>query len=956
MGGIIMPVVNKLIKQVDLPVWEWMRFAPAATSAISAMCTADDGLDRFIYYMVGVVLYRYDTWSDCWIQLTSANITPATFLNLFYTKYGGSRGKVISTPANNTLQVAAGQGLTSVGSTIRIISGTGAGQERTITGQALAVQADSGFCTTASAASISDSNKKWKYNQWAGYQCRINFGTGAGQIRRILYNDTTTLYFNDTNYCPIDPWNNTGFAVPIPVITGATPSMYVIESSVITVNSNWTVNPDYTSRFAILSGCIYALSSLTTPFYSLQYYNVLMDAWYTRTTPTGMVLAAFGTDSSIERTGEVGGIFDSGTASGAGGVFTLPDTTKTWTVDRWRNYQIEITGGTGIGQRRRIVCNTATLIEVAARWDTTPQNDSTYKITGNRDEIYWVGNAKSALLMHDVEADLPVQCSVYDDGLSSDMASKMSGWKQIAVTSMTRGTTGILTINPVPPAKGNAYKVGDILTVSDGSNGKVIVETISTTGAVETISVVRAGTGYTVATHATTGGSGNGACTVAVTANATVGRIVTPVNHFYKIGDTVTLSGAVAVEWNTSFTIIGVDSLLGFDVVTTAAGNAAALNSNSATLIVDCTKNWVVNEHTGKIVQSHLVGLTGAVVARRITSNTATTITVATITTAMANGTGRYIITDISAIGRDEQYKVPTLGNEGHASAGNDTTITDASKNWFGNQWAAYRVRIIAGTGRGYEGTISANTATSLTVGSIGAVPDATTHYIIMDTFGQCTTGSATQITDTAKNWLYVTTTSQWSGKSVRIIAGTGFAQEALCTGCATGTANTLTVANTTAPVGGDSVYQIYGCGVRGAGIKLLWLWGLSASIGSWATGKYMICPRGGITNQFDTLDITTEKYIYGMVATGIPETFTTGSMFAYDGADSIYAHKDATGRVYKYDCITGKTTQAGTIPYGHGVAIIGNRMEIINTTDGFSYLYMLRHTGTEFWRCLQFW
>jgi hypothetical protein len=105
-----------------------------------------------------------------------------------------------------------------------------------------------------------------------------------------------------------------------------------------------------------------------------------------------------------------------------------------------------------------------------------------------------------------------------------------------------------------------------------------MVETISTTGAVETLSVVRAGTGYTVATHATTGGSGNGACTVAVATNGTIGRIaMTGAQcHFYKIGDTVTLSGAVAAEWNTSFTIIGVDSLTGFDVVTTAAGNAAA--------------------------------------------------------------------------------------------------------------------------------------------------------------------------------------------------------------------------------------------------------------------------------------------------------------------------------------------------------------------------------------------
>ena len=39
-----MAVTNNLKKQVDLPVWEWLKFAPTATSALSAMATDDDGL------------------------------------------------------------------------------------------------------------------------------------------------------------------------------------------------------------------------------------------------------------------------------------------------------------------------------------------------------------------------------------------------------------------------------------------------------------------------------------------------------------------------------------------------------------------------------------------------------------------------------------------------------------------------------------------------------------------------------------------------------------------------------------------------------------------------------------------------------------------------------------------------------------------------------------------------
>jgi hypothetical protein len=35
-----------------------------------------------------------------------------------------------------------------------------------------------------------------------------------------------------------------------------------------------------------------------------------------------------------------------------------------------------------------------------------------------------------------------------------------------------------------------------------------------------------------------------------------------------------------------------------------------------------------------------------------------------------------------------------------------------------------------------------------------------------------------------------------------------------------------------------------------------------------------------------------------------------------------------------------------GTIPYGMGTAIIGNRMEIIKTDDGLQYLYIMRHSA----------
>ena len=54
---------------IDLPVWEWMRFAPSAASSNSAI-VADfnsyyiGGTPRYAYYYVATLLYRYDTWTD----------------------------------------------------------------------------------------------------------------------------------------------------------------------------------------------------------------------------------------------------------------------------------------------------------------------------------------------------------------------------------------------------------------------------------------------------------------------------------------------------------------------------------------------------------------------------------------------------------------------------------------------------------------------------------------------------------------------------------------------------------------------------------------------------------------------------------------------------------------------------------------------------------------------------
>lgn len=944
-----MSVTNNLKPQVDLPVWEWCRFAPTASVTLSGMATADDGTSRFIYYMSTAAFYRYDTYADTWQQLSTPNTTPVTIMSLRYTGLRGFHGRVLSA-TSTTVQIPGLRGPTLNGKTIKILSGTGMGQERTLTYTGETIH-DAGVITGTTTSSLADSTKKWKFNQWSGYMVGITFGTDATQYKKILYNDATTLYIADPNLQPHDPWNNQIFvaAAPyaLPVTTAGSQAHFQIISSSYSVAS-WDVTPDYTSFFTTTTGGIYLLSSsATAPFFTLQYYDIIHGSWQTKTCNQGLIQAALGTDCTFERLAKTGTAFVSGTAS-AGSARTLTDGTQTMTVDRYNNYRILITGGTGVGQHRRIVCNTATVFTVHKPWDTTPDATSTYEVWGDYDKAFMAGGAAGAMYAYSPENDYWMQGNNFDDGVVRNISVKMNGWEALGVTSGTRIAAGVTAINTTPTAGGTGYLVGDILTCSVGGTGaRVIVTAISTAGAVTSIELVASGTvtGFTTGTgKATTGGTGSG-CTIEITSVGVTCLITTASAHWYKTGDTVTVAGCSEAAYNTSFTILGAGSTTTFDVATSATANMAASNSQSTTVIVDSTKNWTTNEHVGKLVHLSVAGTAPTAQIRWITANTATTLTVATIV-AGVNGTSKYAIYDSKVFGTDNQFKPADKQNWGHASSGTTTTLVDSSKNWVVNCWAGYKMRIEAGTGFA-SGiiTITSNTATTLTYASQSFTPDTTTHYEIADTWGLMTSASTTTVTETStKNW----TTNMWAGKRIRITGGTGLGQELAIS---SNTATVITMGTGTLP-DTTSTYAILGVPARGSGIQLIWLWNNSDSA---TKGKYMFLPRGSASNTADIYDITTSRWTYGYFYSPQAETLTTGSMYAYDGHNTIYFQKDATGRVYAYNFSTNEVKLLGTIPYGHSTAIVGNRMEIIETADGLNYLYMMRHTGQEMWRTLIF-
>ena len=941
-----MAYTNNNKKVWDTPIWLPTAQFRTATSTTASMTIAKDTTGRYLYYLAGTLFYKYDTWKDMHLKLASPPVAAVTFSSIKYSSEEGYRGNCLSTGGTNTMFIGGLNGDMLIGQKIKIMSGKGMGQERTIISSTGLKVEKSGLVTTASALLMTDTTKRWNINQWVGYQCRIVYGTGASQIRKILYNDTNTLYFQDPNYQQLEVWNNTAFSATAPyaIPTNVAPNQanFYIESTTITVDSNWTVQPDTSSSYVIKSGGVFMLSSVASaPWSSFQFYDCLTDTWTTKTAIGGLLLAALGTDIGMTIiTSETP--FDSGTGTTAS-TRTFTDNAKSWAIDRYCNYELRITSGVGMGQRNRIVGNGTNYIEIERPFVTIPDSGSTYEIRGDTNKIYVGGNGASSLYQYNIEYDQWTTGPSIDYGTCRNMSVSFPGQESIAVSTAVRNTGGITSLASAPTAGGSGYAVGDLFNITAGGTiGKGRVEAITTSGVVTAVSLYSAGLTYTTGTGKSTSvisGSGNAALTVNILSTGTVGRITTAsynVNFVSNVSmvDSITFTGYPL--WAGTYPILTIDSLTTFDIIITAAGNASALASNGTTLIVDSTKNWVVNEHVGKIVKLDVVGTSPTTQLRRITSNSGTTLTVATLGTQGVNGTSRYAIFNPEAFGRDRIYDLVSENGDGRATSGNSTTLVDNTKTWQVGQWNGFKVRITAGTGVGSEVAISANDATTLTLTAPGFTPDTTTKYAIMGTQGLATgTFAATTLADSTKNW----TTNKWAGKRLIMTSGTGQRQE---TTIQSNTNNTLTFTSVTTVPDATTTYTILGEPPRSTGIELKWLFGVSKTSDK---GRWLIFPRGGGSNVMDKYDIINDYWDVTTLFSPQSETLNTGTSYAYDGADMCYFTVGIASDfiyIYSLNLVTDSVDGAfQTTTLQGGTAHIGNLMEVVTSDDGGKFLFI---------------
>ena len=252
----------------------------------------------------------------------------------------------------------------------------------------------------------------------------------------------------------------------------------------------------------------------------------------------------------------------------------------------------------------------------------------------------------------------------------------------------------------------------------------------------------------------------------------------------------------------------------------------------------------------------------------------------------------------------------------GTATAGGASTLTNSAKNWTTNQWANYQVRIVSGTGAGQVRSIASNTATVLTVSAAWTTnPDATSVYSI----------------EGNDDFLYYMGSGAVTLYRYSITAGTW-------------TTLAPTVARGAAP---------------GAGMSGHWVW--EATDTAWTdeanilNGRYIYSFRGASGAVVDRYDIALNTWTNDLTYAPKTEVFAAGTKWVYK-ENWLFCQKDATGRWFRFNIVTGEQDGFSVMPPLQGAAVLGDTAFDVQYIDGateIEYVYMILNTSTIVLRCM---
>jgi len=401
---------------------------------------------------------------------------------------------------------------------------------------------DSGTVSSATNATLVDDSKSWTGGAWNGWLVEIYSGTGEGQVREVISNTDKEL----------------------------------------TIDTNWTVNPDSTSQ-----------------------YRLIRNDCYNR---------------------------DSGTAENGGNNY-LVDTDKSWLTDEWKDGYIEIYDGTGAGQVRKIEKNeliehgTKAKITVYSNWDTNPTNDSQYRLIKKSDIInstFLSANHtfKFRVCAWDNSINANEDCSdEYNiTVLSSNSAPVLSNLSVQSPNFCSQGLAGYVLTWDYEDAEGDEQAYYDIQIKKDDNDfsGNLTVDKDDVIGShhyyiITAEDSLEYNKTYYWRVRATDDRGGG----YAKTSDWKEGPNFTTPSHAYP-----------QVEFST------VESAL----------ESGTATSGSEWKLIDSAKNWSSDEYKGKTVK--IVSGTGAGQARNIVSNTSTELTVYTKWDTIPDSTSEYEIVE----------------------------------------------------------------------------------------------------------------------------------------------------------------------------------------------------------------------------------------------------------------------------------------------------------------------
>ena len=153
--------------------------------------------------------------------------------------------------------------------------------------------------------------------------------------------------------------------------------------------------------FRIASGSFFIFTSGVVAT-SFKRFDIATMSWGSALSITNLA-STWGTDGRMVTPGMLGVSYDSGTAAVTSNTTTLDCTGKAWAVDQWINYQVRITGGTGIGQIRVITDNDADTLTFASGADL--DDTSTFVIEGDENAIYLLGNGAKTTVKYSISGN-----------------------------------------------------------------------------------------------------------------------------------------------------------------------------------------------------------------------------------------------------------------------------------------------------------------------------------------------------------------------------------------------------------------------------------------------------------------------------------------------------------------------------------------------------------------------